>query len=745
MTDAYGNDAATSTGTIADTTNNAASGAPQRAESTERLARPLIKLAKACGLATSFIDQLGTYTEISDAALVAVLKALDVDASSDEAIVRSMTQLEVENSKRLLPSTIVATTGKPTGITLNCSSDADITASIELEDGTAFGHFALLPNLNSGKPDLTIAPDLPMGYHTLTVTVDGREGKAAIIAAPARIPVPEAVAEHQRWGWMTQMYSVRSRESWGIGDYGDLKRLLADAAEKSKADFMLINPIHAGAPIPPLEPSPYLPESRRFLNVTYIRPQDIPEYGTLPADIRAQVDALHDSVAARNDESTPMDINAAWKAKRPALRLIFEAGRNNKRELEFEHFKTTAGPDLDSFATWCLCFEVWGAPWGENRWFFEKTIDDPAVRQLVEEHHDLFEFNRWLQWIAAEQVNAAQQEALDHGMTLGLMQDMAVGVHGLGADAWANPERFASGGVTVGCPPDFYNQQGQDWGQPPFNPRYLEATGYQVYREMVHSMYEHAGAVRIDHVLGLFRLWWIPQGLGARNGAYVTYNHEAMLGVLAIEATRAGGMVVGEDLGTVPDYVRRILADHGVLGTDVEWFNRVDDSPNAGDPYRAPQEYRKQALASVTTHDLPPTAGYLNFEHVKLREELHLLSEPVEVFAASAMAERTAMMNRLVEGGYITQAVADDVEGHVQEIVEAMHAMLTDTPSLLLQAALVDGVGECRSQNQPGTSSEYSNWRVPLADGEGHVVHTDEVFDLPRVQSLSAVMRREKR
>ena len=345
----------------------------------------------------------------------------------------------------------------------------------------------------------------------------------------------------------------------------------------------------------------------------------------------------------------------------------------------------------------------------------------------------------------AEQVNAAQQEALDHGMTLGLMQDMAVGVHGLGADAWANPERFASGGVTVGCPPDFYNQQGQDWGQPPFNPRYLEATGYQVYREMVHSMYEHAGAVRIDHVLGLFRLWWIPQGLGARNGAYVTYNHEAMLGVLAIEATRAGGMVVGEDLGTVPDYVRRILADHGVLGTDVEWFNRVDDSPNAGDPYRAPKDYRKQALASVTTHDLPPTAGYLNFAHVKLREELHLLSEPVEAFAASAMAERTAMMNRLVENGYISQTVADDVEGHVQEIVEAMHAMLTDTPSLLLQAALVDGVGECRSQNQPGTSREYSNWRVPLADSSGHVVHTDEVFDLPRVQSLSAVMRREKR
>ncbi|MBT1169710.1 4-alpha-glucanotransferase [Bifidobacterium sp. SO4] len=734
MTDARTHEAATTdTGTV------------QRTESAQRLARPLIRLAKACGLATSFIDQLGTYTEISDDALVAVLKALDVDASTPEAIDQSMKQLEEANSKRLLSPTVVAYVGQTTTITLNCPADADVTVTVTLENGEPYDGATVLPDLNSGHPILSLANDLPMGYHALDVQADGREGHATIIAAPARIPVPSKVAEQQRWGWMTQMYSVRSHDSWGVGDYGDLKRLLVDAAHESGADFMLINPIHAGAPIPPLEPSPYLPESRRFLNVTYIRPQDIPEYETLPADVKAKVDELHASVAARNDEATPMDINAAWSAKRPALRLIFDAGRNAKRELEFEHFKATAGPDLDSFATWCLCFEVWGAPWGENRWFFEKRIDDPDVQQLVEEHHDLFEFNRWLQWIAAEQVTAAQQAATESGMALGLMQDMAVGVHGLGADAWANPERFATGSVTVGCPPDFYNQQGQDWGQPPFNPRYLEATGYQVYREMVHSMYEHAGAVRIDHVLGLFRLWWIPQGLGARNGAYVMYNHEAMLGVLAIEATRVGGMVIGEDLGTVPDYVHRILADHGVLGTDVEWFSRVDDSPNAGDPYKEPGKYRKQALASVTTHDLPPTAGYLNFEHVKLREELHLLSEPVEAFAASAMAERTAMMNRLVESGYITASVAEDVEGHIQEIVEAMHAMLTDTPSLLLQAALVDGVGETRSQNQPGTSYEYSNWRVPLADGGGHVVHTDEVFSLPRVRSLSAVMQRKSR
>ena len=261
----------------------------------------------------------------------------------------------------------------------------------------------------------------------------------------------------------------------------------------------------------------------------------------------------------------------------------------------------------------------------------------------------MVEFECWLQWIADEQVTAAQTAARESGMALGLMQDMAVGVHSLGADVWWNPERFAVGSVTVGCPPDFYNQQGQDWGQPPFNPNYLAKTGYGVYREMVHNMFSHAGAVRIDHVLGLFRLWWIPQGEGARGGAYVTYDYEAMIAILTIEASRVNGLVVGEDLGTVPDYVRTVLAEHGLLGCTVEWFARVDDSPNAGDPYADPADYREYALASVTTHDLPPTAGYLQFEHVKLREELNLLTGPVEEFQASATAERQAMLDRLVE------------------------------------------------------------------------------------------------
>ena len=659
--------------------------------------------------------------------------------------------------------TVLAITGRANNVPLRCSADALVALTLALEDGTAYAG-DLRANLRVHKDadfgeqlELTLPDDLPIGYHTLNVQVGGVQRRATVIVAPPRIELPEAVRQRQRWGWMTQMYSVRSADSWGVGDYGDLKRLAADAGEKSRADFMLINPIHAGAPVPPLQPSPYLPESRRFLNVTYIRPQDIPEYAALDDAARAQVEALHASVAEANDSAELMDINASWDAKRQALWLIFSAPRSGEREAAFAEFKRAAGPDLDAFATWCLAFEVWGAPWEENSWFFRTDKNSPAVAALVRDHHDMFEFQRWLQWIADEQVAAAQQAAKDSGMALGLMQDMAVGVHALGADVWWSPERFADG-VTVGAPPDFYNQLGQDWGQPPFSPQYLESTGYRVYREMVHNMFAHAGALRIDHVLGLFRLWWIPRGCTARDGAYVTYNHEVMLSILAIEASRANGVVIGEDLGTVPEYVSKVLAEHGVLGTAVEWFSRVDNSPNAGDPYAQPGDYRKYALASVTTHDLPPTAGYLKLEHVDLREELNLLNEPAEQFRAEVQAEIDQMLVLLVSCGYLPQEVADglkaacapdaddaetaDREALIQRVVEAMHVMLRDSPSVLVQAALVDGVGEHRTQNQPGTSWEYPNWRIPLADETGRVVHTEEVFDLPRVQSLAAALNR---
>lgn len=739
-------------------------------ESAERLARPLIKLAKACGVATFYIDQLGDYTEITDEALVGVLDALGFKSDTPESIADSYERVLQKTASELLPPTVVAFNGVKTCVPMNAVknyelqgnhanqgnkvTEKNISVSLTLEDGKDYeGDLGEIKVDEDGEFYIELTDELPMGYHTIHARITNNSGNlvahadSTLIAAPERIPLPQSVKERHRWGYMTQLYSVRSKDSWGVGDYGDLRRLLKDAGEIGKADFMLINPIHACAPISPLEPSPYLPESRRFLNVTYIRPQDIPEYAELSSEEKAEVDRLHNKVAASNDDPNPIDINAAWDAKLPALRLIFKKKRSDAREREFSEFKLRSGEDLDAFATWCVAFEVWGAPWGDNLWFDTTGKGTPQIESLKKEHADLLEFHRWLQWIADEQVAAAHAEAKDSGMAIGLMQDMAVGVHGYGADVWWSPERFANG-VSVGAPPDFYNQQGQDWGQPPFDPNYLDETGYIAYRDMVHNVFLRADAARIDHVLGLFRLWWIPQGQGARNGAYVYYNVDAMLAVLTIEATRAGGLVIGEDLGTVPAYVSKVLAAHGVLGTVVEWFTHDDKaesvSKKAGKKeiiYANPSTYREYALASVTTHDLPPTAGYLEFEHVKLREELHLLTEPVENFKKAAQAERDAMMAMLLKGGWISKEAADDVENHVQEIVEGMHAVLRTSPSLLLQVALVDAVGEKRSQNQPGTSTEYPNWRIPLADENGNVVHTDEVFKSARVLSMAAVMQ----
>ena len=396
-------------------------------ESAERLARPLIKLAKACGVATFYIDQLGDYTEITDEALVGVLDALGYPATTSESIENSLKHVQEKRDSELLPPTVVCFTGTKTIVPIHSeeatSSPEKIHITLTLEDGSQYEE--PLNNFETSKEDgltLELPQDLPMGYHTLLAKVEGKNGKtvahaqSTLICAPAKIPLPQSVKERHRWGYMTQLYSVRSKESWGVGDYGDLRRLLKDAGSIGKADFMLINPIHACAPVAPLEPSPYLPESRRFLNVTYIRPQDIPEYAQLSDSQRKEVEILHEGVEALNNNPNPMDINAAWNAKLPALKIIFKQPRSAEREQDFADFKARSGEDLDAFATWCVAFEVWGAPWGDNLWFDTTGKGTPQIDMLRREHADLLEFHRWLQWIADEQVAAAHAEAKAAGM-----------------------------------------------------------------------------------------------------------------------------------------------------------------------------------------------------------------------------------------------------------------------------------------------------------------------------------------
>ncbi|MFT8638431.1 4-alpha-glucanotransferase [Bifidobacterium sp.] len=718
-----------------------------KTESDFRQSRPLIRLAKSLGISSSYVGQSHDYHEISDEVLISVIGSMGYDASSDEKIRESSRRIRAQEYSRLIPYTVLHVQGAESTVQVNTTMLESPTGTITLEDGRTFGGrlrveagdgSAAVPFQNTfiTKTSLVLPVDIPVGYHRLTVKAGKRSSEATLICAPKRIPLDRDLELTRPWGWMAQLYSIRSGESWGIGDFADLSRLLVDAKRKTGADFMMINPLHASEPVTPLTPSPYLPSSRNFLNFTYIHPETIEEYSLLGQESIDKISKLHDSVKELNANSELLDRDAMWHAKMPALWTVFKAGRTFERQQQFDAFRTRRGAELTAYATWCLAYDKWGEPTHDNSsWIHAFDIDSPEVHKLCSQYPDTLSFYEWLEWIADEQFEAAQRNAKAAGMRIGIMADLAVGVHSLGSDVWGNPERYARG-ATVGAPPDYFNQQGQNWSQPPFEPHNLAETGYKVYREMIHSMFAHAGALRIDHILGLFRLWWIPSGRGSQDGAYVNYDPAVMLGILAIEAQRANGVVVGEDLGIVPDYVRESLKSHGILGCVVEWFEQRDGT------FIKPKDWTASAVASLNTHDMPPAAGYLRFEHVRLRDSLHLLTEPLDQVMAAARIEQRSLMNVLVEGGWIKREWLTDIREHEQDIVEGQYKALCASPCKLLAVSIADGVGEGRTQNQPGTNNEYPNWRIPLADSNGDVVPVEELFIHQRLQSLTHVMHR---
>jgi 4-alpha-glucanotransferase len=308
------------------------------------------------------------------------------------------------------------------------------------------------------------------------------------------------------------------------------------------------------------------------------------------------------------------------------------------------------------------------------------------------------------------------------------VHDLAVGVHPDGADTWALRDVLAEG-VTAGAPPDAFNQQGQDWSQPPWRPERLAELGYAPYRDMLRTVLRHCGGLRVDHIVGLFRLWWVPEGHSPAEGTYVHYDHEALVGILALEAHRAGAIVVGEDLGTVLPWTREYLLERGILGTSILWFEKDGE----GQPLD-PQEWRELCLATVTTHDLPPTAGYLAGEHIDLRDRLGLLTRPVHEVAADDAADQAAVMAQLERLGLLDPGSTERAK------VEALHRFLTLTPARLLGVALTDAVGDRRAINQPGTNDEYPNWRLPLADGVGRPVLLEEVMTSIRALALARLV-----
>jgi len=522
-----------------------------------------------------------------------------------------------------------------------------------------------------------------------------------------------------------QLYSVRSRGSWGHGDLRDLAELAAWSGRELGADFVLVNPLHAAEPVAPISPSPYLAMTRRHLSPLYLRIEDIPEYARLGAGDRARVEALGAPLRAASRTAALIDRDAVWAAKRAALEIIRSAGLSPGRQAGLDAFLARHREAVEDWATWCAIAEVHGPDW--RTW--PAALADPhsaQVAALRRTRAGRVDFHAWLQWLTAEQADAAQRAARRAGMSIGVISDLAVGAHPGGADAWARQDVIVTG-VSVGAPPDEFNQRGQDWTLPPWHPGWLAAQAGRPLAELIAATIRHAGGLRIDHVMGLARLWWIPAGMAPGEGTYVRYDHELAGDVLCGEAARAQALAIGEDLGTVEPWLRDFLAARGVLGTSMLWFERCAD----GTP-RKPGEWRRGCLATVGTHDMPPAGAFLTGEQVTIRAELGLLTE--------AEADERAAARRELDG-WLAMLASEGLLGRPAEVTPetftaALYGFLARTPAMLIGVSLAEAAGERRPQNLPGTVHEYPNWRIPLADRDGAPVLLE---DLPAHEGVRTV------
>ncbi len=683
----------------------------------------LSRLAAAHGVATQYDDWQGDPTPVAAPAVVAALTALGVDASTPAAIERSVRELEGAPWQRVLPPTVVVRGA--TTIDVHAPESSDLLLTLHLEDGSR-RELVLDPSVTARSVERVrrrlMLPELPLGWHRLVAT--GPAGNAAfresesrtddavpaheavLVVAPDRLPV----LGERSWGWALQLYSLRSARSWAMGDYADL-RTVVERVQGDGAGLVLLNPLHAETPVVPIHPSPYSPSSRRFRSVLSLSVEDIAEYALAPAEVRAAVDALRPVAEADRIPRDPV-----WEAKLAALELLWPHHRTG----ELERWREQGGRPLAEYAIFCALAEAHGGAW--QRWPEPlRHPASPAVAERAAELSDRVAFWGWAQLLVDEQL-----QGIGSAMRVGVVHDLAVGVDAGGADAWALQDALALA-TTVGAPPDSFNQQGQDWGLPPWRPDRLAELGYAPFRDVVRGVLRHAGGLRIDHVMGLFRLWWVPAGATAADGTYVSYDADAMLAVLALEASRAGAVVIGEDLGTVENRVRADLERTGVLGSGVLWFEQDDDGA-----FLPPERWRADVLASVTTHDLPTAAGLLTEEQVRVRDELDQLAMPVEQERARARQDCAALLDMLVRSGELAR--------HDGDPVLAMHGVLVDSPARLVLAAFGDAVGDRRQPNLPGTVDAYPNWRLPVADERGRPLQLEQLLEHPGVRRLTALL-----
>ena len=708
-----------------------------------------------------YVDAWGEPREVSKSSRAALLAWMSrVDGSSSVGAI--LETLESDAWRRSLqPVMVVRVRDLPLRISVIVHSVAHaqrVTLRLERENGTQSVMEVIpsdYPLIDSGSVDgrdverreIVIDECLPLGYHKLHFfPLDGEAEEMRVIVVPDRCYMPPALADSGRrvWGIGLQLYALRSRRNWGIGDFTDLMRFV-EAAHQRGADAIGLNPLHALYPGRPGKFSPYAPSSRRFLNILYIDPKAVPEYARC-AEAKELVGSAAFRAKLSRLRATPLvDYGAVGACKRPVLELLYSTfrsahlDRETARARAFRQFQREGGRSLRLMATFETLAEQFGADghaayeWRSWPAPYRDSASE-AVSRYAEERASRVEFFEYVLWVAQTQLSRAVKRCERNDMAIGLYRDLAVGVDPDGADAWIDPDIFQPG-ATLGAPPDELNLRGQSWGLSPYHPRTLRETGYEAFRTTLQANMKDGGALRIDHILGYLRIFCVPDGMTAMDGGYVRNPVDDLFGVLALESHRNRCLVIGEDLGTVPPGFAARMEKAGVLSYKLLIFEKDE-----GGTFHGPEDYPRQALAAFATHDLPTLTGFWTGRDIEVRDSLQLFPLPEMALDAALRRrhEREALLAALREAEITNEKQARDWDRPhppPPELVEGIYTFLARSPSMLVMTHLEDALGVLDQINVPGTVDEAPNWRrkMPLT--------LDRLWRDPRIAAFLAKIR----
>ncbi len=719
---------------------------------TQQLLQQLVEMR---GIETQYVDAWGKPATIAESSKAKLLNTLGYDTSSDEKIQSQITQdIKSVWLSPLNPVQVVRNTQEinlAVRLPIELVND-DHTLTVTCENGDVLTHqftpvdqemttMAHIDDVEFHEYVVTLPLDLPLGYHDVALSADDDEfARSRLIVAPEACYTPNEIKEGKKiWGLSVQLYCVRSEKNWGIGDFSDLALLIEKAAGVG-ADFIGLNPIHALYPANPNACSPYGPSSRRWLNYLYIDVTAIDGYDDASVQAVVSSDEFKATLEhARNVEH--VDYEAVAHVKLAALKAVFDVydakylRKSSKQNKAFKAFVEAGGESLDMLAVYDALQshlkaegkDSWGWPVFPQEY---KDYYNPAVAKFKSANKQDVKFYLFLQWIAAQQLELASNKATDAGMTIGLYRDLAVGVSEGSAEIWGNKDLYCTG-ASVGAPPDILGPLGQNWGLPPMDPRKLYEQGYQPIIDLFASNMASSGSLRIDHVMALLRLWWVVKGDNAKDGGYVYYPVDDLLGILALESHRNQSLVIGEDLGTVPEEIRSKLADNGVYSYRVFFFEQAEDGG-----FFSPSHYPVQSMSTLTTHDMPTLIGYWHCLDLELGKEIGLYptEEILQTLYADRHENKQAILDTLHGHGSIGDNVGRDVNhtGMNRELNNGMQVHMAGGSSALLSLQLEDWLEMDKPVNIPGTFDEYPNWRRKLTE------NIESMFDRHDINELAS-------